>query len=487
MDGERQLCSGLQPCRLLSACWRLAPRWAPLSAGVRAPKAAAPSLRYFASLNLTATPINSQVDITDPTGDTPLHWAVENVYASVAELLLENKAQVDVANQRGDTCLHAAASSGCELHPLPAPTSCQTPRTCLLRVITDASTAGRRRDARDTNILRILLDAGANAKAVNAAGDGVLHVACRNADLNAVKALVKAGAKVKAPNGSGATPLHEACHYASLQTVKYLIQRGADVGAATSAGRIPLQNAVKRKNTAIVEELCEKGVDVSCLAKEAQLRGHGWTPLHLGAEVGSVRLLQLIAKKGTDFTDPEAVTDKGETALDIARASAHAGDRVVKLLEEQIRVKKMAHGGGRRDKGAAGKEKEGDGSQPGSRKGSAAPSAASSRGSSRQGSRAPSAHGSRAASRQGSMLDLNASAAGSRVASKVTSAVTSKAPSTAGSQAPSASGSGASSPAYTPGGRSIAASSNTSSGSPSRISSSNASPLSSRPTSPMRN
>ncbi|KAJ1477133.1 ankyrin repeat-containing domain protein [Baffinella frigidus] len=330
------------------------------------------------------------VDTRDIWGETALFWAstiqvaeslvaagakVENANYKVTQFLIENKAGPDVANHRGDTCLHAAASSG---------------DTSILRFLLDAGANAKVVNAAGAGPLRPPTFQSANAKVVNAAGDGPLHVACRTADLNAIKvwptrdgplhvacrtadlnaikALVKAGAKPKQATNTGVTPLHEACHFASLQTVKYLIQtvkyliqRGADVNAATSKGRIPLQNAVKRKHTGIleelcnkgvdvriIEELCDKGVDVSCLAKEAQLRGHGWTPLHLGAEVGSLKLLQLITKKGSDFTNPKALTDKGETAMDIARESAHAGDRVLKFLAEQIRVKKMA--GGSREK-----------------------------------------------------------------------------------------------------------------------------------------
>ena len=56
------------------------------------------------------THMNKQVNITDPTGDTPLHWAVENANVEVSQLLLENGADVNHANRRGDTPLHAAAS-----------------------------------------------------------------------------------------------------------------------------------------------------------------------------------------------------------------------------------------------------------------------------------------------------------------------------------------------------------------------------------------
>jgi hypothetical protein len=50
---------------------------------------------------------------------------------------------------------------------------------------------------------------------------------------------------------------------------------------------------MKRKAILLVDELVEKGADVGCLAQDATARGHGWTAMHLGAELGSLKLLQV--------------------------------------------------------------------------------------------------------------------------------------------------------------------------------------------------
>ena len=228
----------------------------------------------------------ASVNVQDPTGDTPLHWAVENANAAVAGLLLESNAEVNAANRRGDTPLHAAASSG------------------------------------DWGILRLVLDKGGDAKKVNLAGESAMHVACRSGDVNLAKALVKAGARVKAATNDGTTALHDASSHGSVALAKYLLQRGADHNALTKAGRSALQNAVKRKNVALVDELIEKGSDVTCLTQDATQRGHGWSVMHLGAEIGSLKLLQAIVKKGAQFYDPEAKNAAGQTPSDVARASA---------------------------------------------------------------------------------------------------------------------------------------------------------------------
>ena len=145
---------------------------------------------------------------------------------------------------------------------------------------------------------------------------------------------------------TGTTPLHEACSHGSIALVKYLFQRGADHNAVTKAGRSALQNAVKRKAVPLVDELVEKGADVGCLASDATARGHGWTAMHLGAELGSLKLLNAIVKKGTSFYDAEAKNVAGQTPSDVARASSLVtGDKVIKFLDEQIKLKKLAAGG----------------------------------------------------------------------------------------------------------------------------------------------
>ena len=136
---------------------------------------------------------------------------------------------------------------------------------------------------------------------------------------------------------AGTTPLHEACSHGSIALVRYLFQRGAETGAVTKAGRSTLQNAVKRKAVPIVDELVEKGADVGCLANDASARGNGWTAMHLAAELGSLKLLTAIVKKGPHFYDAEAKNAAGQTPSDVARASAFVtGDKVIKFLDEQV-------------------------------------------------------------------------------------------------------------------------------------------------------
>jgi ankyrin repeat protein len=62
-------------------------------------------------------------------------------------------------------------------------------------------------------------------------------------NLDVVKYLVEKGADVKAANNYGNTPLHLAADNCNLDIVKYLLEKGADVKAANKVGNTPLHLA----------------------------------------------------------------------------------------------------------------------------------------------------------------------------------------------------------------------------------------------------
>ncbi|CAK9253192.1 unnamed protein product, partial [Sphagnum jensenii] len=59
-------------------------------------------------------------------------------------------------------------------------------------------------------------------------GDTPLHRAAEKGHLDVVKYLVEKGADVKAANKYGYTPLHWAASSGKLDIVKYLVEKGAD-------------------------------------------------------------------------------------------------------------------------------------------------------------------------------------------------------------------------------------------------------------------
>jgi ankyrin repeat protein len=105
--------------------------------------------------------------------------------------------------------------------------------------------------------MRWLHFAGAN---VNARGtsDVPLFVAAGEGNLDVVRYLLDEGADVNAGDNSGATALTEAAYYGHLDVAKELLLHGADINAVSDDGTA-LDIAVSRKNTVVADLLKHRG------------------------------------------------------------------------------------------------------------------------------------------------------------------------------------------------------------------------------------
>ncbi|KAK7495461.1 hypothetical protein BaRGS_00013400, partial [Batillaria attramentaria] len=133
-----------------------------------------------------------------------------------------------------------------------------------------------------------------------------LHVACRIGNEDLLKFLLNKGADVKAKNDKGFTPLHTACKYGNQVAVKRLIAKGANVNAVGEDELSPLHLACQYGRTDVLDELLRLGAQIE--AKDIkQMR-----PLHLACKTGSLGLVEALIKKGADVS---AKSEDGTTPL----------------------------------------------------------------------------------------------------------------------------------------------------------------------------
>lgn len=80
------------------------------------------------------------------------------------------------------------------------------------------------------DILRSLMDAGADANARNPLGDTLLHAAAVS-DIypDCIRVLIDSGADINARNSKGQRPIDVARHYDSRRTARLLLGSGADI------------------------------------------------------------------------------------------------------------------------------------------------------------------------------------------------------------------------------------------------------------------
>ncbi len=106
-------------------------------------------------------------------------------------------------------------------------------------------------------------------------GSTALHIASDCGRLDIVKYLVEQGANVNARDWFPKTPLHWACERSRLEIVEFLVANGADVNAVCdNNGRTPLHYACQRGKLEIVKCLVTHGANLDVKDKQ-----FGRTPL----------------------------------------------------------------------------------------------------------------------------------------------------------------------------------------------------------------
>ena len=153
----------------------------------------------------------------------------------VCKCLLEIGADVNARNKDGGTTLHLACESGL------AATIPSSWSSSALGSITVSKY--KRYDFTSPELVRFLLDAGADVDARDGDGRSPLHLAAvRPGAIAVADLLIKAGAKVDAADARGQTPLHCAAGKGNQGwgMIELLLRSGANVAACDSNGRRPV-------------------------------------------------------------------------------------------------------------------------------------------------------------------------------------------------------------------------------------------------------
>ncbi len=96
----------------------------------------------------------------------------------------------------------------------------------------------------------MLLRAGADINTSDNMGHTALHYACSSGSEDLAKLLVAKGADIGAKASNGNTPLHKACSIPNLGIIKTLIEAGADVNQPNASGQTPFD----MDDTGVVQE-----------------------------------------------------------------------------------------------------------------------------------------------------------------------------------------------------------------------------------------
>ena len=274
----------------------------------------------LAQLNTMAGGAN--VNVKDERGITPLMYAAWVGSPEAMKLLLDRGADPNLTNSSGSTALMMSVTEIAKVRMLlerGADVNKATPRgrtALLLAALSEPS----------ADIVRLLIGAGADVKAVDAFGTTFLNAAAFGNDTATVRMALDAGVEVDKVDFQGFTPLINASSSGNLETVRMLLAKGANVNATSGDGAFqkvkagtialarftPLMSAVPFAPTAVVKTLLDAGANVNA----QDIRGMTPLMLAIATDRQNADTIRALIAKGADVNIKSLA---GETALDWAR------------------------------------------------------------------------------------------------------------------------------------------------------------------------
>ena len=114
------------------------------------------------------------------------------------------------------------------------------------------------------NVIKHLIEKGANSNITTTSGDTSLHYACLQNNKDIIAFLISKGLNPNLKNKNGETPYLIACKCCSLDTLKHLIEKGA----TTNDTSIPY--ACLQNDKDIISFLISKGLNLNTKNKNGE-------------------------------------------------------------------------------------------------------------------------------------------------------------------------------------------------------------------------
>ncbi len=234
-----------------------------------------------------------------------MHEAVSDLdFDSVKKMLKEDETVVNRRDKKGRTPLVIA---------------CENNNTDMARLLLDAgadpgiqtlelSTAlHEAAKGGNTELIRLLLSRDADTYAEdNRNQKKPIHYAVKNGHLEAVKLFLEDETMIEADNEHSWTPLMYAAYEGHTDLVKYLLSKKAKLNARTFDGMTALHLAADKGHLDVVKLLIEKG------AKPDTINARKNTPLHFACMRAHPEVAAFLLEKGAN---PNAADLNGSTAL----------------------------------------------------------------------------------------------------------------------------------------------------------------------------
>ena len=208
----------------------------------------------------------------------PLIDAIKAADKAAVRSLLDKRVDVNATEPDGTTALHWAAHSD------------------------------------DSELVDLMIRAGANVKSANRYGVTPLWLACMNGNAASVEMLLKAGADPNTVSHEGETVLMTAARTGKVDAVNVLLRYGADVDVKEGwRGQTALMWAAAEGHPAVIRALVERGADIRVRSSG------GFTALLFAAREGQIGAVQALLAAGADLNEALPVKSRQrETATNPA-------------------------------------------------------------------------------------------------------------------------------------------------------------------------
>ena len=232
----------------------------------------------------------ADVNIADQgIGHTPLMRAIETQQRAIVELLLKVHANPNAKASDGETCLEMGVQSRKPEIVSALITAGADVKYVSPQGDSPALAAAQEGSAESIEIIRILGKAKANLDASNAAYTP-LSYAVEQENLELVKALLDAGANPNGLTESGRAPLLIAAD--NKEIVALLLSAKADPNLSIKGGVTALTNAVESGTRESIEALIKAGADVN------KRDDYGNSPLQVANNYSKADIVEMLKSHG---------------------------------------------------------------------------------------------------------------------------------------------------------------------------------------------
>ena len=145
----------------------------------------------------------------------------------------------------------------------------------------------------DVDMVKLLLDRGANTESKDQYDETPLLWAVRNNNVDMVKLLLDCGANIESKDQSNETPLWGAAWNGNMDMIKLLLYRGANIESKNENGWTPLYLATYNDNADMVQLLLDRGADVGS-------QDNDQTPLWQAARSSNRDIFELLLNAGAN-------------------------------------------------------------------------------------------------------------------------------------------------------------------------------------------